>query len=61
MKVRTEALGVTPTAVAFLPLLVEASGGTRLSLRMGHMQYHYPDYCFFPDVLIALLSLTLAN
>lgn len=47
--------------MAFLPLLVEAAWGRCLSLRVGHMQYHYPDYCVFPDVLIGLLSLTVAN
>lgn len=35
--------------------------GRCLSLSVGHIQYHYTDYCFFPDVLIGLLSLTLAN
>ena len=54
-------MGGTLAAVAFLPLLVETPWGRCLSLSVGHMQYHYTDYCLFPDVLIGLLSLTLAN
>lgn len=48
-------------AVAVLRPLVEAPWGRWLSLSLGHMQYHYTDYCFFPDILIALPSLTPAN
>lgn len=48
-------------AMALLPLWLEALWGKSLSPSVGHPRYHHTDYCFFPDVLIGLLSLMLVS
>lgn len=47
--------------LAFRPLLVDAPGAGLPAPSVGRLRCHFADYCFSPDVLIGLLSLTLAN